>query len=91
MEFGEIEDNVWKINLIWTFFCEVFSDHLCSHLYFSLYKRQYPYTSHLPDSVLILSLLYCWLFDDSAFVLGRGSEKDKNISVQLVSWEGKLF
>ena len=36
-------------------------------------------------------LLYCWLFDDSALVLGPASEKDKNNSVQLVTWEIKLF
>ena len=33
--FGEIKDNAWKINLILTFFSEVFSDHLCWHLNFS--------------------------------------------------------
>ena len=45
----------------------------------------------MPDFALILSLLYCWLFDDSALVLGRGSEKDKNNSVKLGSLEGQLF
>ena len=44
----------------------------------------------MPDFVLILSSLYCRLFDDSALVLGHGSEKDKNHSVKLVSWEVKL-
>ena len=34
----------------------------------------------MSDFVLTLSLLYCWLFDDSALVLGHGSEKDKNKS-----------
>ena len=43
----------------------------------------------MSDFVLILSLLYCWLLDDSALVLGLAGEKDKNDSVQLVSWEGK--
>ena len=32
-----------------------------------------------------------WLFDDFALVLGRGSEKPKNNSVKLGSWEVKLF
>jgi hypothetical protein len=45
----------------------------------------------MSDFVLILSLLYCWLFDDSALVLGVASEKDKTNSVKLVSWEVKLF
>ena len=45
----------------------------------------------MSDFVLILSLLYCWLFNDSALVLGVASEKDKNNSVKLVSWEVKLF
>ena len=45
----------------------------------------------MPDFVMILSLLYCWLFDDSALVLGRGSKKDKIYSVKLGSWEVKLF
>ena len=45
----------------------------------------------MPDFVLILSSLYCWLFDDSALVLGCVSEKDKNNSVKLVSWEIELF
>ena len=45
----------------------------------------------MPDFVLILSLLYCWLFDDSVLVLGYWCEKDKNNSVKLGSWEGKLF
>ena len=45
----------------------------------------------MPYFVLILSSLYCWLFDDSALVLGRGSEKDKNNSVKLGSWEVELF
>ena len=34
----------------------------------------------MSDFVLILSLLFCWLFDDSAFVLGHASEKEKNNS-----------
>ena len=58
-------------------FCEVFSGHLCSHLYFSKCKWYYPYTSHMPDFMLILSLLYCWLFGVSALVLGRGSKKEE--------------
>ena len=45
----------------------------------------------MSDFVLILSLFYRWLFDDSALVLGCASEKDKNNSVKLVSWEVKLF
>ena len=45
----------------------------------------------MSDFVLILSLLYCWLFNDFALVLSVASEKDKNNSVKLVSWEGKLF
>ena len=46
----------------------------------------------MADFVLILSLLYCRLFDDSALVLDRASEKDKkNNRVKLVSWEVKLF
>ena len=45
----------------------------------------------MSNFVLILSSLYCWLFDDSALVLGRASEKDKNSSVKLVSWEVKHF
>ena len=43
----------------------------------------------MPHFVVILSLLYCWLFDDSALVLGCASEKDKKNSVKLVSWEVK--
>ena len=89
--FWEIEDNDLKINLILMFFCEVISDYFCSHLYFSKYKWYYPNTSHMSVFVLILFSLYCWLFDDSAFVLGPASKKDKNNSVQLVSWEVKLF
>ena len=45
----------------------------------------------MSDFVLILSLLFCWLFDDFALVLGHASEKYKNNSVQLVSWEVELF
>ena len=45
----------------------------------------------MPDSVLILSSLYCLLFDDFALVLGCGSEKDKHNSVKLVSGEVNLF
>ena len=45
----------------------------------------------MSDFVFILSLLYCWLFDDSALVLGVASEKDKNNSAKLVSWEVKPF
>ena len=45
----------------------------------------------MSDFVLILSSPYCWLFDDSALVLGRASEKDKNSSFKLVSWEVNLF
>ena len=41
--------------------------------------------------VLILSLLNCWLFNDSPLVLGVASEKDKNNIVKLISWEGKIF
>ena len=41
--------------------------------------------------VLILSLLYCWLFDDSALVFGVASEKDKNNRAKFVPWEVKLF
>ena len=40
----------------------------------------------MSDFVLILSLLYCWLFNDSALFLGVASEKDK-----ATSWfHGKL-
>ena len=81
----EVEDKALKINLILTFFCEVISDHFCSHLYFSKYKWYYPNTSHMSDFVLILLSLYCWLFDDSALVLGPASQKHKINSVQLVS------
>jgi hypothetical protein len=45
----------------------------------------------MSDFVLILSLLYCWLFDDSALVFGCASEKDESNSVKLVSWEVKPF
>ena len=45
----------------------------------------------MSDFVLILSLLYRWIFDNSAFVLGRASEKEKNKSVMLVSREDELF
>ena len=45
----------------------------------------------MSDFVLILSLPYGWLTDDSALVLGVASEKDKTNSVKLVSWEVKLF
>ena len=77
----------WKLTLFWRFFVKLF----CSHLYFSKYKWYYPNTSHMSDFVLIFFSLYCWLFNDSALVLGPASEKDKNNSVQLVSWEVKLF
>ena len=45
----------------------------------------------MSDFVLILSLLYCWLLDDSALTLGVASEKDKNNRVKLFSWEVKIF
>ena len=45
----------------------------------------------MPEFVLILYLFDYWLFDDSALVLGVASEKDKNNSLKLVSWEVKLF
>ena len=38
----------------------------------------------MSDFVLILTFLYCWLFDDSALALDHASEKDKNNSVKLV-------
>ena len=47
--------------------------------------------SHLSEFVLILSLLYSWVFNGSALVLSRASEKEKNKSVKLVSREGELF
>ena len=60
----------------------------CVHICISLNTNDNtPITSHMSDFVLILSLLYCWLFDDSALVFGVASEKDKNNSVKLVSWE----
>ena len=40
---------------------------------------------------LTLSSLYCWLFNDSALVLGVASEKDKNNRVKLISQEVKLI
>ena len=58
---------------------------------FLLIQMILPQTSHMPDFVLILSLLYCKIFGGSALVLGRASEKEKNKSVKLVSREGKLF
>ena len=45
----------------------------------------------MSDFVLNLSLLYCWIFGGSAWVLGCKSDKEKNKSVKLVSREGKLF
>ena len=41
----------------------------------------------MSDFVLISPSLYCWVFDDSALVLGVASEKNKNNSVKLGSWE----
>ena len=72
-----------KIQLILTILDEVLSDHLSWHPYFSKYKWFYPYTSHMSDFVLILSLLYCWLFGGSALVLGPAGEKPKNSTVKL--------
>ena len=60
----------------------------CVHIWIFLNTNDN--TSHMSDLVLILSLLYCLLFDDPALVLGCASEKDKK-NVQLVSWEVKLF
>ena len=45
----------------------------------------------MSDFVFILCSLYCWLFDDSALVFGHVSGKDKNNSVQRVSWEVEFF
>ena len=48
-------------------------------------QRFYPYNSHMSGFVLIMSLLYCCLFDGYDLILGCASEKEKNNSVQLVS------
>ena len=37
----------------------------------------------MSDFVLILSSLYRWIFGDSAFVLGRASEKEKKQERQV--------
>ena len=37
----------------------------------------------MSDFVLILSLLYRWIFGDSAFVLGRASEKERENERQV--------
>ena len=74
--FGQIEDNVWKINLIWIFFVKFFLDHSCSlntnDITPMLYTCLTFYWSFF--------LLYCWLFDDSALVLGPEKEKKKTAS-----------
>ena len=76
-----------KSTLFGHFFWSILG-HLCSHLYFSEYKLYYPYTSHMSDFVLILSLLYRWIFGDYAFVLGHASGKEKT---RLSSWfQGKV-
>ena len=78
----------WKSLLFWCFFCEVISNHFCSHLYFSKYKWYYFNTSHMCDLVFALLLAIWW------FCFGFGScewKRQKNNSVQLFSWEVKLF
>ena len=45
----------------------------------------------MSDFVLIITSLYRWIFGDSAFVLGRASEKEKNKGVKLVSREGNFL
>ena len=44
---------------------------------FLLIQMILPLFSHISDFVLILSSLYCWMFDGSALVLGCESEKEK--------------
>ena len=43
----------------------------------------------MSDFVLILSLLYCWLFDGTTLVLCRASEKD-NKKIASSWFHGKL-
>ena len=45
----------------------------------------------MPDIILILSLLDCWLFDDFALVLGLWSKKDKNNRVKFNFLEKSNF
>ena len=46
----------------------------------------------MSDFMLILLLLYCWPFSGSALVFVFVSEKpNKNKSVNLFTWEFKLF
>ena len=42
-------------------------------------KIKYPYTSYIPDFVLILSSLYCMTFGESALVLVCASQKPKKM------------
>ena len=44
----------------------------------------------MSDFVLFLSLLYRWIFGDSAFVLGRASEKEKKQERQ-VGFKGRYI
>ena len=83
--FGEMEDNVRIINPIWMFFVKFFQI-----TFVFLFIHDITLILHTCLNS-ILFLLYCWLFDDFALVLGPASEKDKNNSFQLVSWKVKLF
>ena len=73
--FVGIQENALKINLR-RFFVKIFQITFVL-ICISKYKWYYPNTSHMYELVLILFLLYCWLFDDSALVLGPAVKKTK--------------
>ena len=45
----------------------------------------------MSDFVLILSSLYRWVFGDSAFVLGRASEKEEKKQEGQVGFKERYF
>ena len=75
----------WKSLLFWCFFVKLF---LITFVHICISQNTNDITSILHTCV-ILFLLYCWLFDDSALVLGPASEKDKK-TIASSCFHGKL-